>query len=188
MASETYKHRIQHPTYIQYLPEPIPYASATTDDATTMKVRRLARRHGRKEQSLALLLLIPLTHCNHLGERVSVDHIFLRSIQTKTKQTTAATSSSCDETRPANREIGHRCSALAMGYLDSKGTRILNVRSDNIQLEGRSVLSDHRPVTAKIAWPRSNKPWKEVLSSELYANATWPLDPLEPAWGIIVEE
>jgi hypothetical protein len=131
---------------------------------------------------------IGVTHCNHLGERVSVDHIFLRSVQTKTKQNTASNSSSCGGAIPANPEISNRCSALALGYLDSKGTRILNVRSDNIQLEGRSVLSDHRPVTAKIAWPRSTKPRKEVLSSELYANATWPLDPLEPAWGIIVDE
>ena len=123
---------------------------------------------------------IGVTHCNHLGENVSVDHIFLRSVQTKSRQSNSVSSSSGDDI--------NRCSALALGYLDTKGTRILHVRSDNIQLEGRSVLSDHRPVTAKIAWPRSTKPRKEVLSSELYANATWPLDPLEPVWGIIVDE
>lgn len=124
---------------------------------------------------------IGVTHCNHLGERVSVDHIFLRSVQTKAKQTTTSNQSS-------NHETNNRCSALALGYLDSKGTRILNVWSDDIHLEGSAVLSDHRPVTAKIAWPRSTKPKKEVLSSALYTNVTLPLDPLEPAWGIVVDD
>ena len=122
------------------------------------------------------------THCDHLGQMVSVDHIFLRSVKT--------TERSCDDDDDdvaVHQEVGNRCSALALGFLDSKGTRILNVRSDNIHLEGSTVLSDHRPVTAKIAWPRANKPKKEILSSELYANVTRPLDPLEPAWGIVEE-
>lgn len=132
---------------------------------------------------------IGVTHCNHLGERVSVDHIFLRSVQTKAKQTTTSNQSSCHDPIPAaNHETNNRCSALALGYLDSKGTRILNVWSDNIHLEGSAVLSDHRPVTAKIVWPRSTKPKKEVLSSDLYTNVTLPLDPLEPAWGIVVDD
>ena len=131
---------------------------------------------------------IGVTHCNHLGERVSVDHIFLRSVQQKTKQNTSSISSSRNDTDQGNnREISNRCAALALGYLDSKGTRVLNVRSDNINLEGRSVLSDHRPVTAKIVWPQNTKPRKETLTSDLYANATLPLDPLEPVWGIIDE-
>ncbi len=119
---------------------------------------------------------IGVTHCNHLGEMVSVDHIFLRSVQPGT-----------DTGQATNNEISNRCAALSLGYLDSKGTRILNVRSDNINLEGRLVLSDHRPVTAIIAWPQNTKPRKETLTSDLYVNATLPLDPLEPAWGVVDE-
>lgn len=110
---------------------------------------------------------IGVTHCNHLGERVSVDHIFLRL------------------TKHVERKSKSHCAALALGFLDTKGTRILNVRRGNIHLEGSTVLSDHRPVTAKIAWPRITKPSVKEILSPMYVNVTRPLDPLEPAWGIV---
>ncbi|KAL7536763.1 hypothetical protein ACHAXR_007381 [Thalassiosira sp. AJA248-18] len=125
---------------------------------------------------------IGVTHCDHLGQHVSVDQIFLRLAKKDEKKRSRYVNLNSAEQTQTKQD---RCAALALGYLDEKGTRILNVRLGNIQLEGRTVLSDHRPVTAKIAWPRiatSNK--KEILS-DLYMNCTLPLDPLEPAWGIV---
>ncbi|KAL3797728.1 hypothetical protein HJC23_000273 [Cyclotella cryptica] len=116
---------------------------------------------------------IGVTHCNHLGEKVSVDHIFLRLNQGR-RSAVPCVSSKMD-----------RCAALAMGYLDTKGSRILHVQSDHIMIEGRQVLSDHRPVTATIEWPRMNTMSNETFQSDLYINTTMPLDPLEPAWGIV---
>ncbi|KAL9189668.1 hypothetical protein ACHAXT_009343 [Thalassiosira profunda] len=117
---------------------------------------------------------IGTTHCDHRGLKVSVDHIFLRLARRREQK------SRDDRNKRSKR---NRCAALSLGYLDTKGTRILSVRRGNIQLEGSMVLSDHRPITAKIAWPRTSVP-KERLPS-MYINATLPLDPLEPAWGII---
>lgn len=116
---------------------------------------------------------VGVTHCDHLGQRVSVDHIFLRL---RKRHRNAI---------KASRSQNERCAALALGYLDDKGTRVLNVRRGDMKLEGSTVLSDHRPITAKIAWPRrTSKPKKERLP-DMYLNATMPLDPLQPAWGIV---
>jgi hypothetical protein len=118
---------------------------------------------------------IGVTHCNHLGERVSVDHIFLRlnKIQQSTLQLPT----------PAV----DRCAALAMGYLDTKGSRIVNVQKEDIVIEGKHVLSDHRPVTVSIDWPRiqHDNMSNTTMDSNLYFNVSMPLDPLEPAWGIV---
>ena len=114
---------------------------------------------------------IGTTHCDHLGNRVSVDHIFLRLAKLNDK----------DKNERVKQE---RCSALALGYLDTHGTRVLAVQRDKIVIDGSTVLSDHRPVTAKIAWPRRIHKTDEKLS-DLYVNVTMPLDPLEPAWGIV---
>jgi len=128
---------------------------------------------------------IGVTHCNHLGERVSVDHIFLR-LQKQNHKKPNPKSNIHRKAAAAPQPMKDRCAALALGFLDAKGTRILNVRTDNIHLEGSTVLSDHRPVTAKIAWPRlTTKPSKEILCPDLYVNVTMPLDPLQPAWGIV---
>ena len=126
---------------------------------------------------------IGVTHCNHLGQRVSVDHIFLRLRSVAAKEEDKDMQKKKSSSRRIN--SNNRSAALALGFLDTKGTRILNVRRGNIHLEGSTVLSDHRPVTAKIAWPRTTEPMKEILSSDIYMNATMPLDPLEPAWGIV---
>ena len=113
---------------------------------------------------------IGTTHCDHLGNRVSVDHIFLRLTKRKVK----------DDGQQTKQE---RCSALALGYLDTEGTRILGVQRDKIVIDGSAVLSDHRPVTAKIAWPKLNREGEKL--PDMYANVTMPLDPLEPAWGVV---
>lgn len=128
---------------------------------------------------------IGVTHKNHLGERVSVDHIFLRlALRDENDLGQIHPNGGIPVRGP--QPIRDRSAALALGFLDAKGTRILSVRSGNIHLEGSAVLSDHRPVTAKIAWPMRSRPErKEVLSSEIYVNVTRPLDPLEPAWGIV---
>ena len=119
---------------------------------------------------------IGVTHCNHLGQKVSVDHIFLRF-------------------RPESRnglQVSRfpqkdRCASLALGYLDTKGTRVLNVRRGDNVIEGSvGILSDHRPVSATIEWPRMNDDMlSETFKSDMYQNVTMPLDPLEPAWGIV---
>lgn len=121
-----------------------------------------------------------------MGNKVSVDHIFLRLVKMngggdRRGCVSEITNNYC----PTDyNSINHRCAALALGYLDTKGTRILNVHRDDILIEGRTVLSDHRPVTATIAWPRIDS-LKETSDSDLYVNVTMPLDPLEPAWGIV---
>lgn len=117
---------------------------------------------------------IGTTHCDHLGNRVSVDHIFLRVAKRKDNE---------DGQRSLKQE---RCSALALGYLDTQGTRILAVQRDKILISGSAVLSDHRPVTAKIEWPRVKKTDEKL--SDMYINVTMPLDPLEPAWGIVQDD
>ncbi len=119
---------------------------------------------------------IGTTHCDHLGNRVSVDHIFLRVAKRKDNQENGQRSTKQE-----------RCSALALGYLDTQGTRILAVQRDKITISGAAVLSDHRPVTAKIEWPRLKKKTDEKLS-DMYVNVTMPLDPLEPAWGFVQDD
>eukprot|EP00956_Cyclotella_meneghiniana_P021012 scaffold37692_cov60-Cyclotella_meneghiniana.AAC.8 len=113
---------------------------------------------------------IGVTHCNHLGEQVSVDHIFLRL------------NKNCRNSIPTQT---NRCTALAMGYLDTKGTRIVNVQKEDIVIEGKQVLSDHRPVTVSIHWPSVRKSLNETFESDLYVNVSMPLDPLESPWGIV---
>lgn len=133
-----------------------------------------------------------VTHRDHLGRTVSVDHIFVRS----------ARGDGISGAENSRRKDGSSYYALALGFLDTRGTRVLNVQRGNIHLEGQAVLSDHRPVTAKIVWPlppRMNRTKTTTTISDammssrkglplnMYADATIPLDPLEPAWGIIDE-
>jgi hypothetical protein len=131
---------------------------------------------------------VGVTHMDHLGKKVSVDHVFLRSVVRG-----GGGASIGDGRRTRDDNNNHRCAALALGFLDERGTRVLGVRRGNIHLEGSAVLSDHRPVTARIVWPTASEMdgkrtrRREVLNSDVYVNATMPLDPLEPAWGIIDE-
>lgn len=59
------------------------------------------------------------------------------------------------------------------------------MKEDHIIIERRQELSDHRPVAATIARPNMKTMLYEPFESDLYINATIPLDPLEPAWGIV---
>jgi hypothetical protein len=123
------------------------------------------------------MMNVGVTHKDHLGRSVSVDHIFVRS----------ARGEGVSGPENSRRKDGSSFYALALGFLDTKGTRVLNVERGNIHLEGQAVLSDHRPVTAKIAWPpppktHTTKAGHDFTSWEdMYADATMPLDPLEPA-------
>ena len=138
---------------------------------------------------------VGVTHRDHLGNRVSVDHVFLRSADRGGGGCRGGVDASFrddddDASIPISSSPPPSAAALALGFLDARGTRILGVRrGGDIHLDdGRAVLSDHRPVTARIAWPGrtdGSKGRREVLSSDIYINATMPLDPLEPAWGII---
>jgi len=145
---------------------------------------------------------VGVTHRDHLGNRVSVDHVFLRSAvrpgggggrggdEDASSSSSSSSSSSFRDAPPSSSSSppSSSAAALALGFLDARGTRILGVRREYIHLDGSGVLSDHRPVTARIAWPGGgggSKKGREVLSSDMYLNATMPLDPLEPAWGII---
>jgi hypothetical protein len=75
---------------------------------------------------------------------------------------------------------------LLSGYLDTKGSRIVNVQNKDIVIEGKHVLSDHRPMTVSIDWPRIQQDMSNtIMESNLYVNVSVPLDPLEPAWGIV---
>lgn len=80
-----------------------------------------------------------VTHRNHLGETVSVDHVLARLVQHE------------------GVSLGFGCSEalLRLGYFDSVGTRLLGCQKRRISLEGDSILSDHRPVTANFEWPTS---------------------------------
>ncbi|KAL7527158.1 hypothetical protein ACHAWF_002060 [Thalassiosira exigua] len=143
------------------------------------------------EQTLANVggrVNLGVTHCDHLGQKVSVDHIFLRLVRGEEEggRRKSSPGRGADEL-PSRPKRTERCAALSLGYLDAKGTRVLGVRRGDLALEGRAVLSDHRPVTAKVAWPRApaGPGGTEERLSEVYSNATMPLDPLEPAWGIV---
>lgn len=137
------------------------------------------------------------THCNHLGERVSVDHIFLRLVAGKDappppRRGARRNAGGTATAAPQREQSAAQGAALALGFLDAKGTRILSVRRGDLQLEvaaarrqRQQLLSDHRPVTATIAWPRATAPDKEVLTADMYSDVTRPLDPLEPAWGFV---
>ena len=77
-----------------------------------------------------------VTHLNHLGQQVCVDHVMARFIHQE-----GGVPEGCGE------------ALQKMGYFDNGGTRILNCRKQNICLDGDKILSDHRPVTAQFAWP-----------------------------------
>ena len=87
-------------------------------------------------------LNLGVTHRNHLGETVSVDHVLARLVYHK-----------------EGASMGFGCSEalLRLGYFDSVGTRLLGCQKRRISLEGDSILSDHRPVTALFEWPSTTR-------------------------------
>lgn len=105
-----------------------------------------------------------VTHRNHLGETVSVDHILARLVHHD------------DVSRGSSEAL------LRMGYFDGIGTRLLGCRKRKICLEGESILSDHRPVTASFEWPSGTrkKGFGRNEISSLGSNST--LHFLEAPW------
>jgi len=101
-----------------------------------------------------------ITHKQHDGLFVSVDHIFARMMPPSVKE-------SSDILRQ-------------YGYLDATGTRVVDCVRGDLELESPSgfVLSDHRPVTATLEWPSPREKRLSLFNDVDFCNS--PLDPLEP--------
>jgi len=124
-----------------------------------------------------------VTHFTHRGEDVSVDHIFARVTSSQTKPRTTST------TMPTT-----QCSALRMGYLDDIGTQVVDCQRGELAIQGKSLLSDHRPVTATLHWPHlvpriqtddadTSSFQKGDKTSSNQSEVYLPLDPLQSPWG-----
>jgi len=94
-----------------------------------------------------------VTHRTHRGEDVSVDHIFVR---VPGEQASSAKSSSLSPSSKSSSPVVGS-SALQLGYLDMQGTRVVDCHRGELQLDGNSVISDHRPVTATLVCPPSSR-------------------------------
>ena len=133
------------------------------------------------------------THRTHLGENVSVDHLFVRTVDINSASTSGKIDmrhedsnksttkiSSGNEDGNGNKSMtGYQnkidCLATRLGYLDAIGTRIeycqpieleidlsLNDDFNRRELDGENegtkmVISDHKPVTCRLEWPRSQQ-------------------------------
>ena len=114
-----------------------------------------------------------VTHRNHLGQEVSVDHVLARIVR-------------------SNGTPGMTNGLLKLGYLDAcSGAQVVDCRKKKISLRGKGKLSDHRPVTARIQWdtkvcqPNHNDtiPTFRVLQEENnYNNSYAQLHPLQSPW------
>lgn len=130
---------------------------------------------------------IGVTHFTHDGCFTSVDHIFVRSASKESpfySQNYVYSEDSPNlqaHVTPRNKQsalsLGYQ-DPLSLGYIDTRGTKILDVRSDNIKIKGRGVLSDHRPVTATLRWPKFRSFCRSSDPFVQYSNSTMPLDPL----------
>lgn len=102
-----------------------------------------------------------ITHKQHDGLLVSVDHIFARMVPHCTKDSSNI--------------------LRQYGYLDAAGTRVVDcVLRGDLELECPSglVVSDHLPVTATLEWPSLQEKRPLLYNGADFCNA--PLDPLEP--------
>eukprot|EP00521_Asterionellopsis_glacialis_P013531 CAMPEP_0195293402 /NCGR_PEP_ID=MMETSP0707-20130614/12345_1 /TAXON_ID=33640 /ORGANISM="Asterionellopsis glacialis, Strain CCMP134" /LENGTH=404 /DNA_ID=CAMNT_0040354103 /DNA_START=178 /DNA_END=1392 /DNA_ORIENTATION=- len=97
-----------------------------------------------------------VTHRTHRGEDVSVDHIFVR-VPGEQASASSATSSSLSASSKSSSSPVVSSSALRLGYLDMQGTRVVECHRGELQLDGNSVISDHRPVTATLACAPSSR-------------------------------
>ena len=138
-----------------------------------------------------------VTHRTHLGEDVSVDHLFARFVRNDCSKA----SNIVKKQIPRTLENATKSNELAasgsdhshlrnLGYL-SGGVKILNTQKRYLQLDGDSIISDHRPVTAYIDWPlKENNSIVDVFGTDEIKSAAsnqvewndFPLDPLEPPW------
>lgn len=132
-----------------------------------------------------------VTHVAHTGQEMSVDRIFLRlprSEQVKLLERTANLDlvEPSSETDTNSENTSRRRTLLSFGYqdplslgcIDTAGTQIINIKSADIKIKGRGVLSDHKPVTATLRWPKFRAVGKLSEPYVNFSNSTMPLDPL----------
>ncbi|KAL7484345.1 hypothetical protein ACHAW6_009984 [Cyclotella cf. meneghiniana] len=137
-----------------------------------------------------------VTHCAHTGKEMSADQIFVRLSERERKKprqtkdvsqfessygaitVDASTGSTLISSgRRKALSIGYQ-DPLSLGYIDTIGTQIINVQSADIRIKGRGVLSDHRPVTATLRWPKFRSVGHLSDPFVYFSNSTMPLDPL----------
>eukprot|EP00977_Amphora_coffeiformis_P019265 scaffold7101_cov153-Amphora_coffeaeformis.AAC.10 len=99
-----------------------------------------------------------VTHRTHLGQEVSVDHLFARIVR-------------------SNGNPGMTNGLLKLGYLDSTGAQVVDCQKKHISFENELLLSDHRPVTARLDWDRKSLDLKLPNTQE--SNV---LHPLQSPW------
>ena len=127
-----------------------------------------------------------VTHCAHTGQEMSADRIFVRLPEHQRKQpqgdvlldrvvTFESNVLTTSKRRPLS--IGYQ-DPLSLGCIDTIGTEIINVRSGDIRIKGRYVISDHRPVTATLRWPKFRSSGQLSDPFVGFSNSTMPLDPL----------
>ena len=130
-----------------------------------------------------------VTHFTHKGEEMSADHIFVRVVKRSNdiagainifesnKIDSRTSNGSSSTARHSALSIGYQ-DPLSLGYIDMSGTQIINVRPADIRIRGHGVISDHKPVTATLRWPKFRS--VGLLSDPFvnFSNATMPLDPL----------
>jgi len=129
-----------------------------------------------------------VTHRTHRGEDVSVDHIFARLLCNDKNMEDKNAFNGTDILPSPMLDHSH---LRNLGYLP-KGVQVLNTRRQYLKLDGESIISDHRPVTAELKWPRKREK-NNLLNREknnliegmefMMVNTTdIPLDPLQPPW------
>lgn len=127
-----------------------------------------------------------VTHRTHLGEDVSVDHIFARLISSSNK--TSEAKNSYNGTDISSSPVLDHLHLRNLGYLPH-GVQVVNTRRQYLQFDGESIISDHRPVTAELKWPtkketiqKKNNLSMEGMEFMLMNTSDIPLDPLQPPW------
>ena len=137
-----------------------------------------------------------VTHMTHRDEDVSVDHVFTRLVHNNEDEvdekslSNKASALSKSSSSLNGVESVSSTAHLQLGYLDDKGTRRMDCRRGKCELEGDSLISDHRSVISTLEWPDNNL---NVISNNniMHDNNNFfddeglhmHLDPLEPPWG-----
>jgi len=129
-----------------------------------------------------------VTHRNHLGQDVSVDHIMARLVQHQHFKKNKNHELGIDS---IGEKRGYSDPSSRMGYFDSWGTRLVDYKKWDTCLEGESILSDHRPVTADFYWPSSSKSssssnlesFTTSTSATMFDQTNATLHPLQSPWN-----
>lgn len=123
-----------------------------------------------------------VTHCAHTGEEMSADRIFVRLPQQRRMQIGSEVELTFEKnlvtsTSRKTLSIGYQ-DPLSLGCIDTVGTEVVTVRSEDIRIKGHGVLSDHKPVTAVLRWPKFRSVGQLSDPYISFSNSTMPLDPL----------